>query len=302
MGKDLRDTFFEIVAHHAEFYDDLVIITNDMDVFALSEFKNNFPNKFINVGVAEQNMINVAAGIASTGKRVVVFGILSFLTTRCYEQIKLNICGMNLPVVIVGIGPGLSFSFDGPTHHGIHDIGIMRQLPELVILNPSDSTTAIKCAEIAMRFKTPTYVRLDKGVYSDNLIDLPNTNDGFIILNKIKQNNIIYTGTLLDRATKLHNILKNNGDEYGLINLFQVQPISKELISIIGKTKRLIIIEESVATSGIFSIICEIIVINGFETKVSRLGVDNLHIFDYGDREWLQNKYGLDIERFIDSK
>ena len=107
METDIRDAFFDEVSNAARLDPNIVIVTNDMDVFSLRKFKEDFPQRFIDVGVAEQNLINVAAGLASTGKKVVVFGILSFLTTRCYEQIKLNICGMNLPVIIFGIGPGL---------------------------------------------------------------------------------------------------------------------------------------------------------------------------------------------------
>ena len=106
MEIDIRDAFFDEVSNIAKQDHTVVIVTNDMDVFSLRKFREEFPQRFIDVGVAEQNLINVASGLASTGKKVIVFGILSFLTTRCYEQIKLNICGMKLPVVIVGIGPG----------------------------------------------------------------------------------------------------------------------------------------------------------------------------------------------------
>ena len=190
MQKDIRDAFFDELYQIGSTDRDVVILTNDMDVFSLKEFRNNYPEQFINIGVAEQNMINVAAGLASCGKKVYIFGILSFVTFRCYEQIKFNICSMNLPVTIVGMGSGLSFGFDGPTHHAIQDIIVMNALPEMMILNPSDSRSAAACAHISYKAGTPTYVRIDKGQYPEFYITSDNFNRGLKILRKIGEINI----------------------------------------------------------------------------------------------------------------
>ena len=115
--RDIRDCFFDEVFDLACRDTQIIVVTNDMDIFSLRQFKKNFPERFINVGVAEQNMINIAAGLASCGKKVVIYGITPFLIYRCFEQIKFNICSMSLPVVFAGVGVGLAFSYDGPTHH-----------------------------------------------------------------------------------------------------------------------------------------------------------------------------------------
>ena len=167
MPKDIRDAFFDRICKYAFRDDKVVIITDDMDIFSLRKFKRTCPNRFINAGVAEQQIINCAAGLAAEGKKVIVCGIASFVTFRCYEQIKVNICSMKLPVVIVGLGVGLSFSFDGPTHHGIQDISVMRSLPEIDIYNPCDTDSAQKCADIAYLSECPVYVRIDKGMFPD---------------------------------------------------------------------------------------------------------------------------------------
>jgi len=160
---DIRDAFFDEVYTIASQDSRVIFLTADMGSFSLNRFKADLSSQYINVGVAEQNLVSIAAGLALAGKKVFIYTIASFVTQRCYEQIKIDICGMRLPVTIIGSGPGLSYSSDGPTHHAIQDILIMRALPEMTILNPGDSTTAVAAARIAYRSQGPVYVRIDKG-------------------------------------------------------------------------------------------------------------------------------------------
>ena len=146
---------------------DLVFITADADAFSLRKFKNDFPDRFVNVGVAEQTMVLLATGLAMCGKNVFIYSIIPFITQRALEHIKVNICSMNLPVTIVGCGAGLSFGFDGPTHHATQDISAMRSLPDMQILSPCDARSSSMCAEIAHKSNQPTYVRLDKGKFEE---------------------------------------------------------------------------------------------------------------------------------------
>ena len=152
-NKDMRDAFFDEIYLESFKNPDLIVITNDMDIFSLRKLKKQRPNQFINVGVAEQNMINIASGLASTGMKVIIYGIAPFVVFRCFEQIKMNICSMNLPVSIVGIGSGVSFAFDGPTHHAIQDISVMNALPEMSILNP---------LKLSNQFKKQLYYLLEQ--------------------------------------------------------------------------------------------------------------------------------------------
>lgn len=160
---DLRDVFFDEVCEIASKDKDVMVLTADMGAFGLDKFKEDFPTQYINVGIAEQNMVNVAAGLALGGKKIFIYAIASFATYRCYEQIKLNLCDMCLPVTIIGAGPGLSYAWDGPSHHCLHDIAIMQVLPEMVILTPSTAAEAMKAARIGYKSQTPVYVRLSKG-------------------------------------------------------------------------------------------------------------------------------------------
>ena len=162
---DIRDAFFDEIYDIASRDRDVIFITADTDAFSLRRYKKDFPDQFINVGVAEQNMVAVSAGLALSGKKVFIYAIIPFITIRCCEHIKVNICSMNLPVAIIGAGAGLSFGNDGPTHHAMQDIAVMRILPEITILNPCDGPSAAACARIAYESNTPVYVRIDKGEF-----------------------------------------------------------------------------------------------------------------------------------------
>ena len=164
---DIRDAFFDELYLLGKKDSSVIVISDDLDAWGLRKFKEDFPERFINIGVAEQNMIDVAAGLASCGKKVFVYGICSYVTARCLEQIKFSVCSMNLPVVIIGVGAGFSFSFDGPSHHGIHDVGIMRMMPEITIYNPIDAESTVASARMAYTQKIPAYIRLDKGIFPD---------------------------------------------------------------------------------------------------------------------------------------
>lgn len=290
MTVDIRDAFFQEIANYALNDPDFIIITNDMDAFALAEFKSKYPERFINSGVAEQNMVNIAAGLASAGKKVLIFGILSFISTRCFEQIKLNICGMNLPVIIVGIGPGLSFSFDGPTHHATNDITIMRQLPELRILNPSDENTASAAATIALDFSAPTYVRIDKGKFP--IIDSVECTEKNALgeLVEVKSGDkkvIIFTGTVFEKTLLIHSQIREDREEVGVICVVQIKPIPNKLISILSSTREIIVIEENSISGGLFSLVSEIILTQGLNVKAKFVLLKNEQVFKYGDRNWV---------------
>src|SRR3990167_8066916 len=137
--RDIRDALFDAIIVQAQQNSNIILLTVDMETFGSKKFQSLFPDRYVNVWVAEQNAINVAAGLAMSGKAVFVLGIGSFLSTRCYEQIKINLCSMNLDVRLIGVGAGASFSYDGCTHLGIADLGHLRSIAGLKLFSPSDN-------------------------------------------------------------------------------------------------------------------------------------------------------------------
>ncbi len=160
---DTRDAFFDELYAIAMEDRNIMFLTADMGAFSLAKFKKDLPEQYINVGVAEQTLVSVAAGLALGGKRVFIYAMAAFITQRCYEQIKIDLCQMRLPVTIIGSGPGLTYGSEGPTHHAINDVAIMKVLPEMMIITPRDPEEAKEAARIAYGRQMPVYIRLAKG-------------------------------------------------------------------------------------------------------------------------------------------
>ena len=292
---DIRDAFFDAVYETAAKDKNVVFMTADADAFSLRKYKKDFPVRFINVGVAEQNMVCAAAGLAICDKKVFIYSIIPFLTMRCYEQIKVVICGMNLPVVIVGAGAGLSFGNDGPTHHAVFDIAVMRILPEITILNPCDSWTASACAKQAYEGKGPVYVRLDKGKLPPLYDDADNIKAGFKVLRSVTDINIISTGFMSHKALEVANELEKHSVNVGVIDLLRLKPVDADaLLTLIDRSTRLITLEENSIVGGLGTIISEILCDNGKHIRLKRIALEDKQHFDYGSRDWLHRYYGLD--------
>lgn len=301
IGADIRDAFFDEIYNIASKDMDVIFITADADAFSLRRYKEDFPDQFINVGVAEQNMVSVAAGLALSGKKVFIYAIIPFITMRCYEHIKVNICSMNLPVTIVGTGAGLSFGNDGPTHHAVQDISIMRTLPEITILNPCDSASASACARIAYKSNSPVYVRLDKGRFPVLYDADEDYSDGLKVIKKISDVNIISTGFMTQQAMKIASELDKFSISVGIIDLYRIKPVNEtRLLKIINQSRQLVTIEENSIVGGIGSIMSEILADGGRNTPLKRIAIRDEQCFDYGSRDWLHKTYKIDVDSIVE--
>ena len=184
MQVDLMTAFFNQLKILALKDENIFFITADHGAWALSDFKKSVKNQYLNIGISEQAMASIAAGMALEGKKVFIFSITPFVTQRCLEQIKLDICLSNLPVTIVGNGSSLTYATHGPSHQAIEDIAIMRSLPNIKILHPYDNVSSKYSVNLAYKAKSPVYIKLDKGFY-DNIFSKPGDN---IIKSKKKNN------------------------------------------------------------------------------------------------------------------
>lgn len=300
MTIDVRDAFFNEVYDIASRDRNVVFMTADADALSLHRYKHDMPDQFINVGVAEQNMVDVAAGLALCGKKVFIYAIIPFVTMRCYEHIKATICGMNLPVTIVGAGAGLTFGYDGPTHHAVQDIAVMRTLPEMAILNPCDDVSATACARMAYGSTTPVYVRIDKGAFPSRYDKTDDFNGGLKVFREIREVNIIATGFMSQRAVEIADELEKYSVDAGVIDLYRIKPVNETLLlKLIGQSKHLITVEENSIIGGIGTIISELLGDHKRNIPLKRIALQNRQHFDYGGREWLHEHYGLDVNGMV---
>jgi len=299
---DIRDAFFDKLYEIAKKDKNVILLTVDLGAFSLDKFKRDLKDQYINVGIAEQNIINLASGLTLEKKSVFVYGLSSFITTRCFEQIKVDLSGMNLPVKIIGSGPGICYSIDGPTHHAIQDVAIMRSLPNMIIYSPSDSTSASNIAKLSYESKNPVYIRIDKGKYPSLYSDKYDFTHGLSIIHTGKDLLIITTGMMVHQAIKLSEKLNKINIDTCIIDLFRINPINEQLLlSIIKSFNRIVTIEEHSLIGGIGSIVSELLTDNNIFIPLKRFGINDKNCDKCGDRDWMQKYYNLDIDSIFNS-
>lgn len=297
---DLRDAFFSRMYENLKDNDDFVILTVDVDAFMLSNFRKFFPDRIIDVGVSEQNAINVASGLARCGKRVFVYGLSPFIIMRAYEQIKVNL--FDVPrVTIIGLGAGFSFSYDGHTHHSIHDTTIMRTLPNWSIYNISDTKSAYYVADQVTKFDGLSYVRLDKGSFDTVEGDIHWS--GYRVVKPVSNDlNIITTGTMIHDV--LHVLGDSNYSTVGVVEFLKIHPL--DISDVFGcevSFGTAIAVEESTDFGGIATRMRDQFYDFEHRPDIHNVCVTNSEYTRYGTREYLKTVSGvgkLQIKATID--
>ena len=295
---DFRNAFFDEMFLLAKKNKNLIFLTGDISAHSLPKFQKKFPSRFYNLGVAEQNMITVSTGLAMNKKKVFVFSMIPFLTMRCYEHIKIDICSHNLPVVLIGIGSGLSYDTDGHSAQAIFDIGIMRMLPEMEIYNPSDPISTKHICKIVSTNKNPTYVRLDKSQQVSIYNKKDSFKKGFKVFKNKGKNCIISSGAMVHKSLRIINELKEKNLKTDLIDLIKIKPLpEKEILKVIKKYNKIFIIDENTFSGGISSVISEVLVKNFIKKKINFFCLKNTQdVGNYGNREWLHKRHGIDVK------
>ncbi|MFH1137569.1 MAG: transketolase C-terminal domain-containing protein [Pseudomonadota bacterium] len=301
---DIRDAFFDSLYDIAARDRDVIFLTADMTAFSLGKFRKDLPDQYFNVGVAEQNLIGVAAGLALSGKKVFVYAIAPFVTQRCFEQIKVDLCVMNLPVTLIGTGPGICYSSDGPTHHTIEDLGMMRGLPRMTIYNPADPVGAAEAARMGLESDGPVYVRLDKGAQTVLHPDPAELSDGLITIRPGKNMLILSTGLMVYRALEVADELQTQGIDAAVAEAFRIKPFNEQrLVELAAQTGRVVTLEEHSIIGGLGSAVAETLADHGRREPLLRLAMPDAYPTGYGDREWMLEQAGLDsasaVERIM---
>lgn len=294
---EARDAVFMELYELAIEDKNIILLTADTGAFAFRKFEENIPEQFFNVGIAEQNALSVSAGLALTGKRVFLFGISNFVTLRCFDQIKIDICCMVLPVTIIGMGTGYVYSKDGPTHHMTDVVALMRTLPGITLWSPSDFSMIAAITRMASKANGPVYIHMDKGpfppIYKNN-----DFSTGLTELKKGTDITIIATGIMVPQALKVAKELGKQRIQVGIIDLYRLKPVNESLlIDMIKHYKKIVTLEEHTILGGLGSIVCEIIAENGIGIQVKRLGIPDTYRCEIGDREYLRSLDGISVDK-----
>lgn len=297
----MRNAFADEVTLLAAQDKRIIMLPADIGNRLFDKFKEQFPGRFYNCGVAEANTISTAAGMALCGLRPIAYTINPFITTRCYEQIRVDVCFNNVPVVIAGVGAGLSYAPLGVTHHSCEDIAIMRVLPNMTVVCPGDAFEVRAAIRAALKHNGPVYIRLGKKgePLVHNEVPKFELGKGITI---IKGNEIclLSTGNILPVAVKAADILQKQGISSQVVSMHTVKPIDKELLAnVFDKFKIVATIEEHSLLGGFGSAVAEWLA-DSADTqqsgKLVRFGTKDIFMHKVGEQEYARQFFGLTAE------
>ena len=302
----MRDRFINTLTRIAADDPDVMLLTADLGFGVLTDFAARFPRQYLNVGVAEQNMTGVAAGLALSGRHVFTYSIANFPTLRCLEQVRNDICYHGLPVTIVAVGGGLSYGQLGFSHHATEDLAILRSLAGIVVVAPGDDEEA-EAATIALAgHPGPGYLRLDRaapavegnsGVFELGRLRL--VRDGARVL-------LISTGALLNSTVEAAAGLSEGGVDALVVSCHTLKPLdSDSLLQLVASrgVELVVTIEEHTVIGGLGSAIAETLTssLNRRIPPILRLGLPDVLPTMVGSQEYLRKEYGLSPQQIADS-
>jgi transketolase len=291
-----RGVFGQAILSAAENHPEMMVMSADLgNSSGLDRFKKTYPNQFLNVGIAEQNMIGVASGLAKEGYNVFATSFAPFISMRAAEQIRMNLGYMEMNVKAVAIGSGVSMAFLGNSHYGIEDAAVMRAIPNMTIVSPADCSEIFKVVEASASFKGPMYIRLTGAVNNPPVYteDYDFKIGRAITLKKGSDVNIIACGTMVYESLVAAKILEEKGLSVGVLNMHTIKPIDTEAINqIYTKSKIVITVEEHSIIGGLGSAVAEYISEFKNNPPLLRLGLPDA-FGKTGDYRYLLDKYNL---------
>ena len=282
--------------------DNLMVLTCDVSTSAgLDRFRKTYPEKYLDLGIAEQNMIGVAAGLASENFNVITTTFAPFQTMRCCEQIKVNLGYMEQKICMVGIASGLALGTLGYTHCCIEDVGILRSIPGITIISPADSLETVKALEAAVKSETPSYLRLTGS--SNNPI-IYNKNYEFkigksITLREGKDITIFCAGAMVHKSLEVAKILESKNISSKVVNMHTIKPIDKMAIEEACNSKLIVSVEEHNIIGGLGSAIAEYKSSLTKSPKQLFLGIKDTYSKG-GNYKFLQEKHRLTSNKIVE--
>lgn len=289
----MRKTFINTLIDLARKDKDIVLITPDMGFSVLEPFFDEFPERAINCGIAEQNAVSIASGLALMGKKPYVYTIIPFLVERAFEQVKLDVAYMNTNVKLVGIGAGFTYGAAGATHHAIEDISLMRTLPNMTVCCPGDNNEAEQIIRKTVNNDKPMYIRIgrhNRGNFDNNMIEVGKAS----IIEEGKDIAVISTSNMLPDAYDYCQKLKSEGRKPYLISMHTIKPLDKEcLLSLINKGVEIHTLEEHSIIGGLGSAVAEVIAESGNGIKFKRIGIPDEFSHYIGSQKYIKKQFGL---------
>jgi transketolase len=294
----MRDAFVNQLTELARHDSDIMFLTGDLGFGVFDNFAKEFPDQYINVGVAEQNMTGIAAGLGLEGKKVFTYSIANFATLRCLEQIRNDAAYHEVNMTVVSSGGGFTYGALGMSHHATEDIAIMRALPDVNVVAPSTAWEAYHATKALTEKKGVGYLRIEKG----GIKEPSKKNTEFVIGKSIemmsgKDLTLISCGRIIEECLDAAELLKKKGISTNVVSMHSIKPIDIEAILFYAdKTKNIITVEEHNKSGGLGSAVSEVLSDNFSTCKLVRIALEDRYSSIVGSQSYLRSVYRLNSE------
>lgn len=301
----MRTTFIETLTEMARKDEKIMCVIGDTGFSVFEAFEEEFGGRFINAGIAEQNFVSIGAGLAAMGMKPYIYNVVSFMTLRAAEQIMLDICYQENPVVLVGVGGGLAYGPAGPTHHALQDIAMMSAFPNMTVVCPGDPVEMKAVMMKSKDFGRPLYIRIGRSVdpvVHQNEIDFEfgkavNLYDG-------TDATIFVTGVMLQEAVNVREQLLQKGISAALYSMPTIKPIDEKIIlerAALGKP--VFTIEEHSVIGGLGDAVGRVLLehMTSYPVYFHKFAVNDQFAPVTGSREYLRDLFGISSEKIIET-
>ncbi len=294
MRTAFRDALLEVARHDPRVW----LINGDLGFSVLEPFREEFPERFLNAGVAEQNMTGVAAGLALCGKVVFTYSICNFATLRCLEQIRNDVCYHHADVKVVSVGGGLAYGTQGYTHMGVEDLAVLRTLPGMTVVAPGDPVEAGLATRAVANLPGPCYLRLGKAGEPRVHTEIPDFHIGRAI--RVREGSdltLISTGGMLKAVVEAAELLTTRGVTARVLSMHTLKPLDvNAVLQAASETGCVLTVEEHLATGGLGGAVAEVLLDHGQAPRFRRLALPETVAALTGKQSDLLRVYGLDAE------
>ena len=296
----MRSTFVQTISRLAREDPKVMLVIGDTGFSVMEPFEAEFGPRFVNVGIAEQSFVSFAAGLAAAGMKPFAYNVVSFMTLRSAEQIMLDVCYQENPVILVGVGGGFAYGSAGPTHHALQDIAMMRTFPNMDVYCPADPAEMEAVMMTAYRRQLPAYIRIGRSVDApihQGTVDAPV--EKAISLAQGRDIAILACGTILREAVQVTSLLEEQGCSVTLYSVPRVQPLNEETVLACAVGHRAVFtMEEHGITGGLGSAVAELLAERGERPAVfHRYGVPDSFAMVTGSREYQLDYFGLSPQK-----
>lgn len=299
----MRKTFVDTLAEISRKDERVMCIIGDTGFSVFEEYEKEFGNRFVNVGIAEQNFVSFGAGLAAMGMKPFIYNVASFMVYRAFEQIELDICYQENPVVLVGVGGGHAYGTAGPTHHAYFDIALMSQLPNMTVISPADPVEMREVMLAVHQYNKPVYIRIGRSV--DPVIHEKSIEFQIGKAIKMRDGNdavLFATGTMVKDAVKVCGLLEEMNINAALYSMPTIKPIDADTVKYyVDKNIPIFTIEEHSVKGGLGSAVGDFVLEYGKSSKtLYRFGFPDTFAPVTGTREYLNELYGMGAAAIAD--